>query len=103
MIKVPFSFIGRVLTERLVISPACLFLTIYLLGRLQGLSNKEALASVKEKYLASLMANWKIWTLPLVINLNLVAPQNRVLFANLVALVWIFCLASAEKKIGQDY
>eukprot|EP00092_Neocalanus_flemingeri_P031868 GFUD01034618.1.p1 GENE.GFUD01034618.1~~GFUD01034618.1.p1 ORF type:complete len:187 (+),score=39.65 GFUD01034618.1:67-627(+) len=88
----------RVLTDRLVFSPAFLFLTIYLLGRLQGLTNKEALDAVKEKYFSSLLANWKIWTVPQIVNINLVAPQNRVLFANLVALVWNFYLASAKKK-----
>eukprot|EP00090_Calanus_glacialis_P029073 TRINITY_DN46621_c0_g1_i1.p1 TRINITY_DN46621_c0_g1~~TRINITY_DN46621_c0_g1_i1.p1 ORF type:complete len:187 (+),score=27.00 TRINITY_DN46621_c0_g1_i1:32-592(+) len=88
----------RVLTDRLVFSPAFLFVTIYLLGRLQGLTNTEALDSVKEKYVASLLANWKIWTLPQIININLVAPQYRVLFANVVALVWNFYLASARKK-----
>ena len=86
------------MTDRLVFSPAFLFVTIYLLGRLQGLTNTEALDSVKEKYVASLLANWKIWTLPQIININLVAPQYRVLFANVVALVWNFYLASARKK-----
>merc|ERR1739838_678036 len=88
----------RVLTDRLIFSPAFLFLTIYLLGRLQGLSHKDALDGVKEKYVSSLFANWKIWTIPQIININMVAPQYRVLFANLVALVWNFYLASAKKK-----
>merc|ERR1712106_107095 len=85
----------KVLTDRLVFSPAFLFLTIYLLGRLQGLTHTEAMDTIKEKYVTSLFANWKIWTLPQVVNINLVAPQYRVLFANLVALVWNFYLASS--------
>ena len=75
------------------------YLAIYLLSRLQGLSQKEALDAVQEKYVSSLFANWKIWTLPQIININLVEPQQyRVLFANLLALVWNFYLASAKKK-----
>ena len=33
-----------------------------------------------------------------IVNINLVAPQYRVLFANLVALVWNSYLASIKKK-----
>ena len=36
--------------------------------------------------------------LPQIVNINLVAPQYRVLFANLVALVWNSYLASIKKK-----
>ena len=35
---------------------------------------------------------------PQIVNINLVAPQYRVLFANLVALVWNSYLASIKKK-----
>ena len=93
----------KVLTDRLVFSPAFLFLTIYLLGRLQGLNHTEAMDTIKEKYVTSLFANWKIWTLPQVVNINLVAPQYRVLFANLVALVWNFYLASSKTKWNIDF
>ena len=52
---------------------------------------------LKAKYVVSLLANWKIWTVPQIVNINLVAPQYRVLFANFVALVWNFYLAGSTK------
>lgn len=88
----------RVLTDRLIFSPAFLFLTIYLINRLQGRSHRECLDSLTSKYKTSLLANWKIWTLPQIVNINLVPAQYRVLFANMVAFVWNFYLASVKNK-----
>jgi len=88
----------RVLTDRLVFSPCFLLLTLYVLSRLQGENHNAAMDTTREKYIVSLFANWKIWTLPQIININLVPPQYRVLFANIVALVWNFYLAAAKKK-----
>jgi len=88
----------RVLTDRLVFAPCFLFLTLYVLSRLQGEDHQSALDSTRGKYWVSLIANWKIWTLPQIININLVPLQYRVLFANTVALVWNFYLTAAKKK-----
>ena len=60
-------------------------------------SYPQAVEELKAKYVASLLANWKIWTVPQIVNINLVAPQYRVLFANCVALVWNFYLAGSTK------
>ena len=49
--------------------------------------------------MSSLFANWKIWTVPQMININLVPVQYRVLFANLVALVWNFYLTTSKKSV----
>ena len=49
---------------------------------------------VRGKLYNSMLANWKIWTIPQMININLVPAQYRVLFANLVALAWNFYLAA---------
>lgn len=88
----------RVLTDRAVFSPTFLFLTLYLLSRLQGQSHKSSMDLTKEKYLGSLVANYKIWTIPQIININLVPAQYRVLFANLVALIWNFYLATSKRN-----
>ena len=87
----------RVLTDRLIFSPAFLALTLYALQRLQGNSNKDTTDFVRKNYVSSLLANWKIWTIPQIININLVPAEYRVLFANLVALVWNFYLANTKK------
>merc|ERR1711971_1345605 len=91
------SRILRVLTDRLIFSPPFLLLTLYLLDRLKGSSHANARESVRSSYWNALLANWKIWTIPQIVNINLVAPQYRVLFANMVALVWNSYLASIKK------
>ena len=53
---------------------------------------------VRDNYVATVLVNWKIWTIPQIINFNLVPVEFRVLFGNLVALVWNYYLASTKKK-----
>lgn len=52
----------------------------------------ELLASVRTKigveYCNALVANWKVWAAPQLINFMFVPPPLRVGFANLVALLW---------------
>jgi hypothetical protein len=40
------------------------------------------------EYFNALLANWKVWTLPQVINFAFVPPKLRVAFANVVAVLW---------------
>ena len=60
----------------------------------RGLTLTCPVSRVRGKLYNSMLANWKIWTIPQMININLVPAQYRVLFANLVALVWNFYLAA---------
>lgn len=100
----------KVLFERLVFCPIFLLCTLYILERLnvsihvlvefqwciffQGSSHAETWMKLKKIYCSALQANWKIWTVPQLINLNLVPVQYRVLFANAVAFFWNIYLAS---------
>lgn len=96
------SSILKVLVDRALFSPVFLTLTLYLLSRLQGENHQVALDITNEKFLNSLFANWKIWTIPQIININLVPVQYRVLFANLVALVWNFYLSTSKKSVKTE-
>ena len=53
---------------------------------------------VRDNYVATVLVNWKIWTIPQIINFNLVPVEFRVLFGNLVALVWNYYLARTKRK-----
>ena len=52
---------------------------------------------VRDNYVATVLVNWKIWTIPQIINFNLVPVEYRVLFGNLVALIWNYYLARTKK------
>ena len=45
-----------------------------------------------------LIANWKVWTVPQFVNVNFVPQKFRVLFANMVSLVWNVYLSTIDKK-----
>jgi hypothetical protein len=44
------------------------------------------------------VANWRIWTLPQMVNILYVPAQYRVLFANCVALIWNMYLARSNSR-----
>jgi len=87
------KYILRLLTDRLLFSPGFLALTLYCLARLHRQSHNQAIENMNSKYWLCLVGNWKIWTIPQIINIGLVPQQYRVLFANVVALVWNMYLA----------
>jgi len=88
----------KVLTDRLVFNPVFLPLTLYVLGRLQGETHQDTTQFIRDNYVATLLVNWKIWTIPQIINFNLVPVEYRVLFGNLVALVWNYYLARTKRS-----
>ena len=67
---------------------------------LQGRGLDSALATIQTRYQPSLIANWKIWTIPQILNLSLVPVKFRVLVANLVAFIWnIYLSSKSQNKI----
>lgn len=45
-------------------------------------------AEVRAKFTETLVKNWQVWVLPQLLNFALVPPKLRLVFANVVALVW---------------
>jgi len=88
----------RVLTDRVIFNPVFLALTLYVLGRLQGQTHQDTTQFIRDNYVATVLVNWKIWTIPQIINFNFVPVEYRVLFGNLVALVWNYYLARNRGK-----
>jgi hypothetical protein len=43
---------------------------------------------VKLEYTNALIANWKVWVGPQLLNFSVVPPILRVAFANVVAIAW---------------
>jgi len=89
-----FKYVLRLLTDRLMFSPTFLVVTLYTLSWLNRIGHPATVQSIKEKYWPCLLANWKIWTIPQIINIGFIPVQYRVLFANFVALVWNTYLAA---------
>lgn len=88
----------RLLIERLGFAPLLVFLSFYILSRMEGKSHEMAMLQVRLKWFPTLKMNWKVWTPIQYINVNYVPQQYRSLFANFVALFWIMYLANKRRQ-----
>ena len=72
----------------------------------QGSNNEEAYEKSKKNFNSAVLGNWKIWTIPQLINLSIVPVEYRVLFANMVAFFWNIYLtnktASVQKPVQKS-
>lgn len=93
-----YSAIKRVLFDRLVLAPPYLLLCFYMLSILEGKSSAEACQKIRESYWTLLKMNWKIWTVFQYVNINYVQPEYRVLFTNVLSLVWTIYIATFRHK-----
>ena len=57
-----------------------------------------ATAALRAKFWPVMRANWIVWPLPSLINLVVVPLEYRVLFTNVVAVVWKCVLSLATRK-----
>lgn len=66
-----------------------------------GAVGQAILSQLKSSYFSTVIANWKIWVLPQLINFAFVPPIARVGFANCVNLVWnvvLSLIANAQRS-----
>jgi peroxisomal membrane protein 2 len=82
------SFCISLTINQLVMTPAFLFVTLLTLQLTESIYLPQMLQKVKQQYFASLILNWKIWTIAQSINFSIIPLDYRVLFGNLVALWW---------------
>lgn len=50
-------------------------------------------AKIQDEYMSTLLTNWKVSSLPMLVNFGLVPPSLRVIFANCYDLVWTVILS----------
>lgn len=90
--------IKRLLIDRLGFAPLLMFLSFYLLARMEGKSHNVAQEEVRQKFWSALKMNWRVWTPVQYININYVPQQYRSLFANIVALFWIMYITNKRRQ-----
>lgn len=79
-----------VLSDQLIFSPLIVSFYLYLTAVLEG---KKPEKEVKTKLPSTLVLRWKIWPVAQILNFTLIPLQYRVLFGNLVALIWGIALS----------
>lgn len=92
--------IKRVIVDRLVFAPPFLLLFFYVITILEGQGHQAAIARIKESFWPVLKLNIQVWTVFQYININYVPPKYRVLFGNVLALVWSVFVASKRRKMA---
>ncbi|KAG0716489.1 Peroxisomal membrane protein 2 [Chionoecetes opilio] len=88
----------RLLLDRLGFAPLIMFLSFYLLARMEGKSHARAQGEVRQRLWSALKMNWRVWTPVQYININYVPQQYRSLFANVFALFWIMYLTNKRRQ-----
>lgn len=68
----------------------------------QPLGSADVPRALRSRTWPTLLAHWKIWTLPQIINVNFVPVQFRVLFANFVAFFWNIYLALLTQRSKKE-
>jgi len=88
----------RMLIDRLMYTPAFLFVYLFFLCTLEGCTPEVALKKIKIVYWIVYTANLKFLTLLQYINLNYVPQQYRVLFGNVVSVFWSCYIATKRSS-----
>ncbi|XP_049859980.1 peroxisomal membrane protein 2 isoform X2 [Schistocerca gregaria] len=83
--------------ERFIFMPLYQAFSLYMLARLEGKSHNEAIGQLLRIYGPTVRANWIWLTVVQYLNLRLVPPMLRVLFANLIGFFWIIYLAKRRQ------
>lgn len=90
--------IGKILMDQtLYLSVKC-SMYIMAVGVLQGDSIGEAAQNVKDKIKGIVLTAWKFWPLVHCITYSVIPAQHRILWVNMVDLVWNAILATISQK-----
>mmetsp|Transcript_72063 Transcript_72063/g.202227 ORF Transcript_72063/g.202227 Transcript_72063/m.202227 type:complete len:228 (-) Transcript_72063:151-834(-) len=84
----------KVVIDQFVQAPVFTVLIFAFLGFLEGKSAAAIKAQLDEDYVDTMFANWKLWIPATVINIAFIKPELRVLYDNLIFLVWTIYLST---------
>lgn len=91
--------VAKVLVDQAVMSPLFNWLYFYVMGALDGRTLDQVAAKVRTDFRPLMIANYRVWPLVNLVNFKLVPPQLRVLFGNLVGVLWTaYAIALLSKK-----
>lgn len=83
----------KVVIDQFAQAPALLALIISGLAFMEGRGLDGIKDDMQKQYIYSLIQNWKLWIPATVINIAFIKPELRVLYDNLIFLVWTIYLS----------
>jgi hypothetical protein len=84
----------KVFLDQFIQAPAMLVVIICLLSLMKFEGFEGMKTSMRDNYVTSLIANWKLWLPASLVNQAFVKPELRVLYVNVVFFVWIVILST---------
>lgn len=90
--------LGKVVVDQTLFSPLFNLLYFYAIGFLENRSLVSIDQQISKEYAPVMIANYKIWPLVNIINFKLIPPNMRVLFGNIVGILWTAYMIKLTKK-----
>lgn len=82
------TIVKKVLADQLVASPVFLLIFFMGLGTLEGQVAQDSLKEFKTKFPVTWLVEWMFWPPAQAVNFYLLPPQYRVVYVNMLILVW---------------
>lgn len=92
------SALGALCLDQFAFAPCFCATIIATLVAVETSETKKVIPKLQQDLLPTVLMNWKIWIPAQLINFWVVPPALRVLFANMVALIWTTYLSYASHK-----
>lgn len=91
----------KILYDQMVMSPLCIVQFFYSAGWMYNQSNTACWQELKDKFLIVYVTDWMVWPLAQFINFYYLHPKYRVIYVNLVTMLYNVFL-SYVKHDGQN-
>lgn len=92
------TVLKKVLADQIIASPSFLFLFFTGIGTLEGKSFKESMDELREKFLIMYLIEWVVWPPAQAINFYVLPPHLRVVYVNMLVLIWDCFLSYMKHK-----
>eukprot|EP00347_Sterkiella_histriomuscorum_P004588 403359893 len=100
----PIGVIKKLIIDQGVFAPSFMLTFYPMLNFVDGNGWQQGIQDIKDKYVQTIYANWKVWIPAGIINFQLVPIQYQVLFANFVSLffnAYLSYMHNSYKKVPE--
>jgi protein Mpv17 len=99
---IDWSFIPKVAVDQTTWGPFWNNMYILLLGGMQLRKPNEIFAEMKETTVPLIVSGLKLWPLAHCVTYGLVPVQNRLLWVDLVEIIWVTILSTKAAEMGRE-
>lgn len=89
--------VAKVVVDQTTFSPVFNYLYFWLIGTMEGQSSRRIQKKISASFVPLMMANVRVWSVVNLVSFKAVPPHLRVLFGNLVGVLWTAYAISISK------